>query len=154
MQVPPPSDFVPVGDRRGPKILSPPHQKFREKTLKSTIPLYWPPRCIIKVYYTCIYGLSGWYQLIYTFVLRSICHIGSTWVFFLFLFLFFFFTKQLSQFSVYEIKNETFRRYHFWKTSETEYSWDFADTLSAKFCWRNFSTNTLHMCNIYLSLFV
>ena len=30
---PPPSDFVPVGDRRGPKILSPPHQKFREKTL-------------------------------------------------------------------------------------------------------------------------
>ena len=30
---PPPSDFVPVGDRRGPKILSPPHQKFREKNL-------------------------------------------------------------------------------------------------------------------------
>ena len=27
----PPSDFVPVGDRRGPKILSPLHQKFREK---------------------------------------------------------------------------------------------------------------------------
>ena len=27
----PPSDFVPVGDRRGLKILSPPHQKFREK---------------------------------------------------------------------------------------------------------------------------
>ena len=30
----PPSDFVPVGPRRGPKILSPPHQKFREKTLR------------------------------------------------------------------------------------------------------------------------
>ena len=28
-----PSDFVPVGDRRGPKILSPPNKKFREKTL-------------------------------------------------------------------------------------------------------------------------
>ena len=28
-----PSDFVPVEDQRGPKILMSPHQKFREKTL-------------------------------------------------------------------------------------------------------------------------
>ena len=32
---PPPSDFVPVGDRRGPKILSPPPIKnLEKKTLK------------------------------------------------------------------------------------------------------------------------
>ena len=36
-QVPTPSDFIPAGDWRGPKILSPPHQKFREKTLQLNI---------------------------------------------------------------------------------------------------------------------
>ena len=37
----PPSDFVPVGDRQGPTFLSPPHQKFREKTLQ---PIIWTGR--------------------------------------------------------------------------------------------------------------
>ena len=37
---PPPSDFIPVRDRQGPQVLSPPpHQEFREKTL----PLPPPP---------------------------------------------------------------------------------------------------------------
>ena len=40
---PPPSEFVPIGDRRGPKILSSPHQKFREKTLKSDTVLFHAP---------------------------------------------------------------------------------------------------------------
>ena len=35
---PPPSDFVPVGDRRGPKILSPPPiNNLEEKTLYSSL---------------------------------------------------------------------------------------------------------------------
>ena len=32
-QVPPPPIFFPIGPQQGRKILSPPHQKFREKTL-------------------------------------------------------------------------------------------------------------------------
>ena len=42
---PPPSDFAPVGDRWRPKILSPPHQKFREKTLSTSIKIWGGGNC-------------------------------------------------------------------------------------------------------------
>ena len=46
LQVPPPqSDFVPVEDRRGPKILSPPHQKFS---------LYWYCKTLCDCMQTCM----------------------------------------------------------------------------------------------------
>ena len=37
---PPPYDFVPIGDRRGPKILSSPIKNFEKKTLRLRVDLW------------------------------------------------------------------------------------------------------------------